>query len=251
MGFGKRITNVIGIDLEHLDELRVSSQSWRAYKPQEIERPTLFVCDGSQGTEQDWIQRLKWYDSVDKRVITFDDKYLRGVGATQREVMLTAITYALTLVETDWWVKIDTDTVANGAGEWIESEWLSSNLAFVSHRWSYTKPAAFIKQLDGWSLSVPELRRNQRPAIELPDDLSQRVGHARIQSIVMLGRRSFARTVWGMIERGDELRMPCPSQDTLMWYVAERMKFKYEAINLKRRGWAHGRGAMREWTGKT
>ena len=245
----RRITNVIGVDNEHLEELRISYQSWQVNKPELAAHPTLFICDAAQGGEADWLNRLGWYKAESVELHVFDGDYLRDKGATQREVMLTAITHGLTKVRTDWWLKIDTDTVATESGKWMDEQWLTSDPTFVSHRWGYTKPAAFIKRLDDWADNIPSMSKFERPEVELPDDLTQRVHHRRIQSILMLGKKSFADVVWRMVTSGGSDRMPCPSQDTLMWYVAERLKMKYIAANLKRFGWSHGRRALKSWTG--
>ena len=239
-------TIVVGVDDEHVKELEVSYQSWVVNRPQMLDDQILFVCDANQGSWNDWSRRLNFCQHSNARAVLFDGNNLRQDGADQREVMLTGLIWGAAKVDTKWYVKIDTDTVAARSGEWVRDEWRNESYAFCSHRWGFTRPASFISQLDEWAESIPDLACCDKPVHPLPSDLSERVSHPRIQSWWLLGTSEFARLVWKWVGEGSR-RMPCPSQDTLLWYVAHRLGMPYHRMNMKKQGWSHGRRALREY----
>ena len=239
-------TVVIGVDNEHVLELEIAYRSWVANRPQMLNEHFMFVCDGNGGDLVGWTKRLEFCRQPKSKVVLFDGNALRRAGANQREVMLTGLVWGSAKVQTKWYVKIDTDTVADQAGEWIRDEWRDEMFAFHSHKWGFTRPALFISQLDEWAESVPDLACCDKPLQSLPSDLSQRVSHPRIQSWWLLGSSEFARLVWKLVGEGEK-RMPCPSQDTLLWYVAHRLGMPYKRMNMKKYGWSHGRGAIRKY----
>jgi hypothetical protein len=240
------VTVLVGIDDSHVGEMEVAWGSWRLNRAQILGERLMFVCDRAGGSWRDWSRRLSFCDHPEITAIMWDGDHLREQGADQREVMLTGLVWAAARIKTTHYVKIDTDTVAVQPGEWIDPEWTDETYAFTSHRWGYTRPSSFISALDDWSETVPELAGGNPPVKSLPDNPRARVRHRRIQSWFLLGTTRFARLVWGMIERGGG-RMPCPSQDTILWYVAERMGWPYQRVNLKARGWDHGRHALKRW----
>lgn len=241
------VTVMVGVDAEHLPELKCAWESWRRNRKQLLKQKILFVCDSGGGSWRDWSHQLGFCSNPNVTGVVWDGEYLRRQGADQREVMLTGLVWGASLINTTHYIKIDTDTVATVRGKWLDEEWLDDSYAFTSHRWGFTRPSSFIRALDCWADSVPELQASQRPVKELPSDPTARVRHARIQSWFLLGTTRFAKVVWELVER-DGGRMPCPSQDTLLWYVAERMNWPYKRVNFKRLGWDHGRGALRRFS---
>ena len=242
-------TTIVGLDDEHFQELKISYQSWSKYRPDLMAQPMTFVCDSGQGSASYWEAKVKQFGHPSHSVQMFDGTHLRGVGASQREVMLTALVWAAAQVETQFFLKLDTAAVAVSRGAAVQRDWWNSGRAFVSHRWGFTRPSRFIAQLNSWADGVPTLAKHEAPLIELPNDLEDKVYHRRIQSFIMFGTVDFARAVWSMICLDSLQRLPCASQDTLLWYVAERMGWPYVTLNFKRLGWKHGRGALRGWNG--
>jgi len=170
---------------------------------------------------------------------------MREAGATQREYMLTGLMWAAgSVVDTQYYLKLDTDTVAKTEGDLFDPQWIKRDIAYASHRWGYTKPAKFIRDCKRWADDVEELRMRPEVSVQLPESLKQRVYHPRIQSFYFLASTHYTRKVWEWCAKGQ--RLPCPSQDTTMWYCADRMKWPVVRVNMKRRGWSHGRNALKE-----
>jgi len=143
------------------------------------------------------------------------------------------------LVDTEWYLKLDTDTWATENKEWRFPEWFQDDVVFTSSSWGYTKPAQFIHDLDEWAKGIPELCDRKPPVSDLPDDLAGRVSHKRIISFVFFGRTEF--TEWALDLLDDPAKLPCPSQDTFLWYVAARSGQRWLRAKMKNYGWDHKR----------
>tara|TARA_R110000824_G_scaffold120382_4_gene275651 strand:- start:4652 stop:5404 length:753 start_codon:yes stop_codon:yes gene_type:complete len=245
---------MVGVDEGHLPELEIAWESWRRNRKALLKEKILFVCDSAGGSWKEWSRKLAFCSNKNITGVVWNGDHLREKGADQREVMLTGLVWGASRIDTDYYIKIDTDTIATPlTGNesrrrygWLPGEWFDDDLAFTSHRWGYTRPSSFIRALDEWAEGVPELRENPCPVLNLPDNPEARVSHPRIQSWFLIGTTRFARVVWEMVLKNGG-RMPCPSQDTLLWYVAERMDWPYKRSNLKKRGWDHGRRALRRF----
>lgn len=225
-------TTIIGLDLLHVRELECVVGKWREWKSEIFKRPLLAVCDGRDPDWWRWRLRFLGHDNLVIRCAGD-----RPVEWSQREHMLTSITRSQATVETDWFLKIDTDTHATKAGRWIDNEWFRGRPAFVSPPWGYTKPASMLIGLERWAKTVSELASLPSPLPDMPDPEAL-VKHARIISWIMFGSADFARRSLSLVS-GD--RLPCPSQDTFAWYVAARLGLHYLRVNMKRLGWVHRR----------
>ena len=104
---------------------------------------------------------------------------------------------------TPWYLKIDTDVVATGAGEWIRPEWFQPDErgetpVFVASPWGYSTPRYVMDLLDDWADGVP--------ALAAPDG-----------------------------------RLPCPSQDSYLSYCAARLGCRTLRVRMSNYHWAHQR----------
>lgn len=130
-------------------------------------------------------------------------------------------------VETPWFLKLDTDTLAR-EGEWCEPEWFSDDPVFVSPPWGYTKPPGTLSVLDAWADKYfGEVGRPAR--IEQPG----RDKHKRIISFAFWCQTWWARQVATYCEN----QLPVASQDTYHWYVAHRRRDKFKRQRMP--GWRH------------
>jgi hypothetical protein len=156
--------------------------------------------------------------------------------------MLTGFVYGASLrVQTPYWLKVDTDAVANGMPDWINPDWFKDDPAIVSHPWAFTKPPDQLIQLDRWVDDHPQMlhRLHDKPSLNLhPKPGSDRVGHKRIISWCAFFDTSFTKfcVEWARNTCGWG-HMPVPSQDGFMWYCAKRLELPIIRTQMKKRGW--------------
>jgi hypothetical protein len=155
-----------------------------------------------------------------------------------REKMLSAFIFgAAKEVKTEKWVKLDADafmkyTQDEGKTYEIPVEWLTYDGALFAHRWHYTKPGKFLVDLEKWSDTIPELK--DKPRL-FPEELwkdmeaSKRYGHGRIASYFCVHNSEFVRMAAKLA--GD--RLPVPSHDTYLWFLAAKMGLKIDRKKLK------------------
>jgi len=231
------ITLVLGVDALHLEELRHTWPTWMRFKPELLQMPVIVFYDPEEMGPEDGNflhehPNLRWVP------------WQMPEAQTQREKMITAWVHVPAMeVKTEWYLKLDTDVVATGAGDWIRDEWFQANAdgelpVFVSSRWGYSKPAHVVDLLDDWADDVPELA--QFPRLNLPrEEGATRVRHKRIISWIFFGRTAWTAEVvrWLRPER----RLPHPSQDTFLFYCAERGGRHYVRDRMSDYGWQHAR----------
>lgn len=222
-------TTCLAVDGLHVKELEESWKSWRIFKPEIMDNPLLIICDGSV---MQWENRLSFIDHTDWDLIPWEPEI---TYESQREKMLTALTLLPgRCVETEWFLKLDTDAVATGRADWIEREWFDLVPTFISNPWGYTKPADAIDRLDDWG-DTNALSSYKRLNLPYPER-SNKVKHRRIISWLM-----FVNTEWNnrnvLPLIGEKL--PVPSQDTLLWYIAKRRRQTYLTVKFKEKGWSH------------
>lgn len=234
-------TTVIAVDEPHLAELRLSAPTWRAHKPELWERPMVVMCDGygysrqyESAVSHVWAANLAFLKHPALRIVLWE----MPTAANQREKMLTAFMGALQHVDTPWFLKIDTDAVATYPGPWIDDAWFARRPAFVGSPWSYTKPADAIARLDDWGDTVPGIC--EHPRLDLPvTPNSDLVRHRRLISWCMFGNTEWTRRMYSFCRDG---RLPVPSQDTFLFYCAERRRDHYILTKMSRQGWRHVTG---------
>ncbi len=236
-------TTVVGVDREHAEELRLVWPTWKAFRPELLDNPLLLVCDGTVSRER-WNCELSFLDHPDRRIERWN---MAGTG--QREKMLTGLVLMPAAhVETPWYLKIDTDTLADGSSNWLRSEWFlpderGRRPAFVTNPWGYTKPADAIQRLDDWADTIPELGVHPRLNIRAASG-AKRVVHRRIISWCFFGDTEWTRRMASFCHG----KLPLPSQDTFLWYCAARRGDFFRTVSMKRYRWRHAarRKALRE-----
>jgi len=238
-------TLVCGVDDKHLRQLALTWPTWRKWKPSLLEHPMLVFYDYAQVSEA----RVRAVvDHPDLHVIAWTPSVeeFRGweqegrFGDPQRYKMLAGFVHVAGLfVNTDYWLKLDTDVVATGMDDWIDPIDFSGSPAIVAHRWSFTKPADQMARLDWWAKDVPEFIGHD-PLNLKPAPGADRVGHSRIISWCGFFLTEFTQLCSRLaIDWAGHNMLPVPSQDGYMWYVATRMGLGVKRINAKNRGWEH------------
>lgn len=233
-------TTVVGVDDQHAAELEVVWPTWRTYRPELLAQPLLLMCDAAKSSSY-WESRLRFLQHSNRRVIRWD---MHGVD--QREKMLSALVYGPAQhVETPWYLKLDTDVVASAPLTWIRQEWFRPDVqgrlpVFISSPWSYTKPADAIERLDEWGNAQPAIK--DHPPLSLPRlPGANCIRHRRIISWCYFGQTEAAREAAKLAPD----RLPVPSQDTYLWYLAFRRRQHFVTFPMHKLGWCHAAGLRR------
>jgi len=233
-------TTIVALDPEHLWEFEQTWPTWRAFKPEILANPMMLLLDAN-------IPRLWWKRHLDGFYDhpNFEMAWVVDTPSwSQRERMLTAMVAVTRSLTTPFYLKIDTDCVAMGPGEWIRPWWFDHGHkpVLIAPPWSYTKPADAIYRLDNWADGVPGLAEHERLDKRLKiryRPSSRLVKHRRIISYVMFGRTDWTAEMSRLAGE----RLPVPSQDTYLWYCAERRQDFYRVTKIP--GWKHCHGLTR------
>jgi hypothetical protein len=241
-------TTVVGLDDRHARQLTWTWQTWRYFKPSLLDHPMLIFFDRDEVDER-WIK-----DVVDHPDLTTVPWPLDGVEYAgdgwdkwtnpQRHKMLSGFVHVPGMtVETPYWLKIDTDTVATGQDDWIDPIWFENEPAIVSQRWGFTRPPNQMLDLDSW------VERNQEtlpdwaelsPLELAPEPGASRVRHRRIISWVGFFNTEFTRRASiAAVRACGTGQIPVPSQDGYLWYAAQRLGYHVRREGFKSRGWRH------------
>jgi hypothetical protein len=232
------ITLVLGIDKQHLSELKWTWPTWIRFKPEIKEMPTLVFYDPDQVNPERDVDFLKRQPHI--RFVP----WTLGFDCTQREKMITAwLHIPAKEVKTSWYLKLDTDAIAVKAGGWIDWSWFAPNSrgqepVFVSPPWEFSKPRYVIDLLDNWGDSVPSLKPFKR--LDIPYSSQKKVVfHPRIISWLFFCKTTWTREMVAFL--GKQGRLPYPSQDTYLFYCAKRSGQYYVRVPMNQYGWIHRR----------
>jgi hypothetical protein len=247
-------TLVVGVDAKHLRQLAQVWPTWIKHKPSLLDHPMIAFYDESV-KEEELAEVLK--ESNDRKklatigwpwqYVDYDGDGLSKWENPQREKMLSGFVYVSSAcVKTPYWLKLDTDVVATGMDDWIDPEWFKwyqGDPAIVAQPWGYTKPADQMLKLDEWvKRSGNDLHElNSFPPLKLvPNPGSEQVCHKRIISWCGFFSTDLSKVCVDYAMRTvGPCRLPVPSQDGFMWYVAERMGLPIIRSQMKSRGWEH------------
>jgi hypothetical protein len=227
-------------------------KTWQRHKPSTMDCPILIVYDRQQvlpsrivdllGTDSlggAGVQCYSW-PPTDVEYPAGTDKWTDS----QRYRMLSGFVHATAkMVDTPFWLKLDTDVVATGQDNWIDPNWFSDNPAIVAQPWGFTKPANQMVDLDTWVAThgdvLTELR--SKPPLNLrPKPGWSMIRHPRIISWCGFFNTEFTRkcSEWAELTCGHGL-LPVPSQDGFIWYCAARLGLPIVRPQMKNLGWEH------------
>lgn len=234
-------TTIVGLDYEHLNELRLSWPTWALNRPEIMKQPVLFVCDD--------VEDLGWWRRQISNIVSHSRVKValfvpNAEPQSQRHKMLSALVEVpCDHVDTEWFLKLDTDCSAKNPGNWMRDEWFADpETVFVARKWGYTKPAQMFIDLCEWAAGVQIFEHLP----EVPgkwSDLDGRCEHHRIISYAMFGKIEFLKMCRDLYHTN---LLPIPSQDTFLWYVAERLKLKYGRPGMRDAGWSHSRRKLQK-----
>jgi hypothetical protein len=148
---------------------------------------------------------------------------------SMRERMLSAFVLGSKHIQTPYYLKIDADCFFTNRHPIMTDDLFEYDI--VAHRWGYTKPAKWLQELDSWATTKAVPGQNMNPIIT-----GNCYGHKRFTSWFCLHKTEFVRECLSFVN-GDKL--PVPSHDTFLWYMANRLKKKWGRKNFKERGSNH------------
>lgn len=244
-------TVVLGVDRRHLAELSWAMRTWTKHKPQIFKHPFLVFYDYKDLTHGEVFQTLQNAsgDKIDLKTTRYPDRSLpdavwdlgikdRWHDPVRNRMLSGFVHVPAQMVETRYWLKLDTDTLAKD-DQWFPKDLLESNAQIIAHPWGYTKPGDQIEKLDKWGNRIPELKNYPELGLR-PNPGSSMVRCKRIISWCGFFSTEFTKDVRQMcLGSCGRDRIPVPSQDGLMWYVAKRSGAHIVRCNMKKLGWDH------------
>ena len=239
-------TLVCGVDAKHLTQLKLTFPTWAKHKSSLLDVPMVVFYDYHQvqpheiDIDHPRLIKIAWPPAP----ISYPGNPADKFSHPQRHRMLSGFVHVPALaVRTPYWLKLDTDVVATGIDNWIDEAWFDGNPEIVAHPWGFTKPPDQMQVLDLWVEQCSDelhLLRS-KPALEMRHVPGRdRISHPRVISWCGFFNTTFTSmsAKWASDTCGP-CRIPVPSQDGFMWYVATRLGMKIVRPRMKRRGWEH------------
>jgi hypothetical protein len=215
------VTIVTACDPKYIQHLRVTLPNWVKHKHVDRFGMIVYVNGFRRPRRNKELDFLRAYPNI--RIIPWDFPV-----DTQREKMLTAFVLgAAKDVNTPYWVKMDADAFAFDDEPLITP--VMKDFAICGHRWGYSF-AKHMQPLIDWANDHPAFKDTPKDAIDPKNVDGKRYYQPRVASYVMFHKSEFVRMAAEMA--GD--RLPVPSHDTYLWYVANRLGLPIFRHNFKR-----------------
>jgi hypothetical protein len=229
-------TIVTACDEYYVEILKHTFPNWRKYKSIDKYPVMVFV----HGLDIASDKRLDFLRLPNVTMIPWK----MDSTESHREEMLSAFVFGTAEnVKTEYWLKLDADSYATDSRPFIDEKMKS--YAFCGHKWGYSRPD-HIKKLDEWAKG--HWKRKLRKAVPMITE-GRVEGHRfyhnmrRTISFIQLHKLRFTQFCVKLLR---ERRLPAPTQDTFMFYVANR--FNPETIGVmnfkKQYGFTQGRGKL-------
>lgn len=217
-----QVTIVTATDPKYVECLKRTYPNWVKYK-NITQHPLILYIHGFQdGVNDAKLDFIKKHPDVN--IIEWD----LPKAESQRERMLSAFVLGPARdVVTPYWIKIDADAFFTNHMPLFEDE--MAQYAFCGHKWGYTKPGHWIEDLDSWAQNK-QLFKNTQPLFNPSCMNGRRYNHGRTNSFVQWHSTAFVQKAASFAPD----KLPVPSHDTYLWYVAERLGVKWKRHNFKR-----------------
>jgi len=218
-------TLVVAVDAAYYKTFSKSLANWRQHNVMNGLR-TLLIHDGSLTQEQ--IDQTGF-----ERAVVYQNPHTK----TQRALMLNSFMLCAPFeVETPYWTKLDADCQVSPETRLFESaKWRGYDV--VSHRWGYTKPAAWVPTLEAWRKSKGVGKQFIQDWEFDAQAENRTFRSARIQSFACFHNTASSRAMAAPAVADGVL--PVPSHDTYLWFMAEALGYKIERVNLHKWGFRH------------
>jgi hypothetical protein len=216
-----KVTIVTAVDRKYLSHLRVSLPNWLKHKRLNY-YPFLVYVNGFNGVDDNELNFLRSYENITVK------EWNLSQAENQRENMISAFVLGTARdIQTPYWLKLDADAFAVDQRELINEE--MAKYVICGHRWHYTKPWQWIQKLDEWAKTIPVALATP-PMFDSKCIDGRRYGHARTASFVQLHQTEFVRQAAALAGE----RLPVPSHDTYLFYLASRLALPIYRHNFKR-----------------
>jgi len=215
------VTIVTACDTKYVGHLQATLPNWIKYK--HIERyPMIVYINGFDSPKDERLSFLKVIPNL--RIIPWE----MPNAADQRERMLTAFVLGTARdVDTKYWMKVDADAYATNDEPLIDEK--MKQYAICGHRWGYSF-AKHMGPLIDWANKNPAFKHLPPDKFDKSKVSGKRYYCERTASYVQMHQSDFVRMAAGLA--GD--RLPVPSHDTYLWYVAWRLGLPMWRHNFKR-----------------
>lgn len=244
-------TTVVGVDDKHLKQLQMVYPTWIKHKPCLLEYPMVVFFDSESSVTEQYIR-----DTIQHPCLTvfewpfvnvsYEGNENSKFNHPQRYKMLAGFVHVpAQVVNTKYWLKLDTDVVAVGKPDWIKDWWFDGGPTIIAHPWSYTKPPDQMLRLDQWveqnkATLNPYLLPTKEPLNMVPNPGASLYHHTRIISWCGFFNTNFTKEAAQDASNAcGLLKLPVPSQDGYLWYYAQRMGYSIRRVNMKELAWEH------------
>jgi len=246
-------TTVVGTDEKHFQQLSLVYLTWIKHKSSLLKHPMILFADNADRATLTEKRIRELIVHPDLKVVywppegvVYEEKVIDSkhkFGKAQRYKMMAGFVHVPAAhVETEYWLKLDSDAVALGQDDWIDPDWFILHPSIVGHRWGFTKPSYFPLYMDDWcEVNMGSYFSTNRMDLPLDSPTSERISHPRISSWCAFFASDFTREAayFAKLHCGEGM-LPIPSQDTYLWYMAARIDPNaIVRVNMKGHGWTY------------
>jgi hypothetical protein len=217
------VTIVTACDPKYIEHLKVTLPNWVKHKHVDKFEMIVYVNGFRRYRRNSELDFLRAYPNI--RIIPWD----MPEAEDQRERMLSAFVLgAAKDVKTPYWVKIDADAYASDDSPLLVPEMKDHVIA--GHKWGYSF-AKHIGPLIDWANQQPAFNGTPQDIFDPAKVEGRKYWHPRVASFVQFHKSEFVR----MAAEIAGTRLPVPSHDTYLWYVANRLGLPVMRTNFKTR----------------
>ena len=218
------VTLVTACDPKYIEALKYTYPNWKKYKG--IDRyPAIVFINGMEPEDP----RLDFLRADGVKLIPWS----MPNAEDHREEMLSAFVLGTAKhVKTPYWLKIDADSYATDDRPLLQN-WMK-DYAFCGHKWGYSW-AKHVKALDQWAAGHNMKKLSSAPPMYDQSCASgRRYNHPEKRTISFVQLQSTAFTKLCSDIAGGK-RLPVPSHDTYLFYMAKQLGEPYRGHNFKRK----------------
>ena len=217
------VTIVTACDPKYIEHLKVTLPNWVKHKHVDKFPMIVYVNGFKRPRRNSALDFLRAYPNI--KIIGWD----MPEAADQRERMLSAFVFGTARdVQTKYWVKMDADAFATDDSPLLVPDMMKNVIA--GHRWGYSF-AKHMGPLIDWANAHPAFKETPTDVFDPTKAEGRKYWHPRVASFVQFHQSEFVRMAAAMAGA----RLPVPSHDTYLWYVANRIGLPIMRTNFKTR----------------
>ena len=216
------ITIVTACDKKYVEQLKETLTNWIKYKHIDKFQVIVYVNGFRRIRRNKDLEFLKVLPNL--RIIPWDMPNVED----QREKMLSAFVFGPAKdVTTPFWVKMDADSFACNDEPLLIPE--MRDYVMCGHKWGYGW-AKHMAILIPWVNNHPRFESLPKDTFDQSKVDGRKYYQPRLNSYCQFHNTEFVKMAASLA--GD--RLPIPSHDTYLWYIAERLGLPYLRHNFKR-----------------